>query len=135
MAAIQRKNLLEAIRLLRQRTGLSLNEASQAIDAYMSGKDVSITVTGAPPGMQAAQPSVTEALMRGDKIEAIKRMREQSGLGLKEAKDAVESMGAGHKLAEQIGGLSPGEVAPSGFNMLWVVVAVVAAGLALWLSR
>lgn len=36
-------------------------------------------------------PIVAEALKRGDKIEAIKRLRGITGLGLKEAKDWIES--------------------------------------------
>ena len=37
-------------------------------------------------------PGVTEALQRGEKIEAIKLYREATGVGLKEAKDFVEEM-------------------------------------------
>ncbi len=37
-----------------------------------------------------AIPEVRAALMGGNKIEAIKRVRERTGLGLKEAKDLVE---------------------------------------------
>ncbi len=44
----------------------------------------------------ALPPSVVEAMTRGDKIDAIRLLREQTGLGLKEAKDAVE---AGHQVA------------------------------------
>lgn len=35
-------------------------------------------------------PDVVEAITAGRKIEAIKRLREARGLGLREAKDAVE---------------------------------------------
>jgi ribosomal protein L7/L12 len=35
---------------------------------------------------------VTEALQRGDKIQAIKHYREATGVGLKEAKDFVEEI-------------------------------------------
>ena len=36
---------------------------------------------------------VVEALKRGNKVEAIKLLREQTGVGLKEAKDAVDASG------------------------------------------
>jgi ribosomal protein L7/L12 len=38
------------------------------------------------------QEQIADLLARGQKIEAIKRYREYTGLGLKEAKDAVEAM-------------------------------------------
>ena len=34
---------------------------------------------------------MAEALQRGRKIEAIKRLREETGMGLKDAKEAVEA--------------------------------------------
>jgi ribosomal protein L7/L12 len=36
------------------------------------------------------------ALMKGNKIEAIKRLREERGIGLKEARDMVDGYVAGH---------------------------------------
>ena len=41
--------------------------------------------------MDPLPADVIAALQRGNKIEAIKRLRQASGLGLKEAKDAVEA--------------------------------------------
>jgi large subunit ribosomal protein L7/L12 len=38
-------------------------------------------------------PDIWDAVQRGNKIEAIKLYREQSGLGLKEAKDFIDSLG------------------------------------------
>jgi hypothetical protein len=81
---------------------------------------------------------VLEALRQGNKIEAIKRMREQAGLGLKEAKDAVEAYEAsaagltmpaglmsGQTLASQ---LSPGQVRSGPSALGWIVCAIVAIG-------
>jgi hypothetical protein len=42
---------------------------------------------------------VIEALEQGHKIEAIRRMREKTGLGLKESKDAVEAYAHSHDLS------------------------------------
>lgn len=39
---------------------------------------------------------VIAAAQRGEKIEAIKILRERTGLGLKEAKDAVDAFADGH---------------------------------------
>ncbi len=43
-----------------------------------------------PFGGGALSPEVRELALQGRKIEAIKLHREQTGLGLKESKDAVE---------------------------------------------
>ncbi len=66
---------------------------------------------------------VVDALRRGDKIEAIKLLREQTGIGLKEAKDAVE--------ASEIEGpaKSPGEV-PRRMRIPWLVLLVAIAFVA-----
>ncbi len=52
-----------------------------------------------PPLDPAIDPAVSEAiaqaLAQGHKIEAIKLLREATGLGLKESKDAVERMAGG----------------------------------------
>lgn len=55
-----------------------------------------------PVGLERAPVSLEEqvsSLVRaGNKLEAIKRYREASGVGLKEAKDAVEALGRGEPL-------------------------------------
>lgn len=66
---------------------------------------------------------VVALLEAGQKIEAIKRLREQTGLGLKEAKEAVEAHPAGASSRPER--LAPGEVRSS------TGVAKFAFGLAL----
>jgi ribosomal protein L7/L12 len=41
---------------------------------------------------QQLNPAIRDALLRGNKIEAIKLYREQYSVGLKEAKDAIDAM-------------------------------------------
>jgi len=72
-------------------------------------------------------PDVLAALQRGNKIEAIKLMRQLTGLGLKEAKDAVEASPE----HAQLGQGSPGEVGRSG-SMGWVLLALVIAALVVY---
>ena len=48
---------------------------------------------------QTIPPEVKAAMDRGNKIEAIKLLRAATGLGLKEAKDAVEHLEASGSLA------------------------------------
>jgi Ribosomal protein L7/L12 C-terminal domain len=83
-----------------------------------------------PNAMPAA---VADALRKGHKIEAIRLYREHAGVGLKEAKQAVEAYAATHPVLRE--GLSPGQVAGSGTGT-WIVVAIaVAAALGYWFLR
>jgi hypothetical protein len=78
-----------------------------------------------PAGALAA--NVIEAIRRGHKIEAIRLVRDQTGMGLKEAKDAVDAYERTHpKSAPQ----SPGEEPAGGSGIWWIVaLGVVAAAL------
>jgi len=71
--------------------------------------------------------AIAEALYRGQKIDAIKRYRELRGVGLKEAKDAVEQLEAGLRVQ------SPERfAATSGAGCLGCVLALVTVlGLAM----
>jgi len=44
------------------------------------------------PSMRVDETAIEHMLRRGNKIEAIKIYREKTGVGLKEAKDAVEAI-------------------------------------------
>ena len=68
---------------------------------------------------------VIAAAQRGEKIEAIKILRERTGLGLKEAKDAVEAFADGH--APSFGN---GAGATSGGSSRVLVFLVLAIALA-----
>ena len=70
---------------------------------------------------------VVDALRRGDKIEAIKLLREQTGVGLKQAKDAVEAAGITSGIEDPA--KSPGEVSARG-KIPWLILLVVIGLLA-----
>jgi hypothetical protein len=74
-------------------------------------------------------PDVMEALQQGNKIEAIKRLREQTGLGLKEAKDVVDA--AQPAVRTTLQGGAPGEVVRPGRVIGWLL-AIALAGLAVY---
>ena len=88
-------------------------------------------------------PDVVDALRQGNKIEAIKRLRAAMGVGLAEAKAAVDAAEGhtafashAHPSAPVVGArttLSPGEVPRSGGNPLAYIIVAVVAGLAGWL--
>ena len=136
--ALQRGNLIEAIKLMRTAGGLGLQEAKHALEAYQRGKAPSAGRSApasefpkAMPG-GTVPPSVVAALQAGNKIEAIRRMREQTGLGLKEAKDAVELY---RQLHPQPDDPSPGEVRDSGRGLWWVVALAIAFLFGYWIFR
>lgn len=83
---------IEAIKRYRELTGVGLKEAKDAVEAMERGEEVPVARA---PAVSAPAASVQDLLRSGRKIEAIKLYREQSGLGLKEAKDAVEAMERG----------------------------------------
>lgn len=79
---------IEAIRIFREKTGVGLAEAKSAIEAIADGHSLS------GPVVSRTEPEdLTELVLeacRISKIEAIKRVRARTGLGLKEAKDLVD---------------------------------------------
>jgi ribosomal protein L7/L12 len=80
---------IEAIKLYREKTGLGLAEAKENIEAMMRG-DTPAWGTGATS--VDVDTAIQNAIRAGQKIEAIKLYREKTGLGLKEAKDAIDAM-------------------------------------------
>lgn len=70
-----------------------------------------------PPSLP---PDVRSAVQAGRKIDAIRLLREATGLGLKEAKDAVEAFEAG----EAPPALSPGAVKRGLDKGSWAIAIV-----------
>lgn len=95
---------INAIKSLRQATGMSLVDAKNAIDSWynLQFEDVpagnsSYVKEHSSAGTagtidQATMNAIREQLDQGNLISAIKILRMNSDLGLKEAKEAVESM-------------------------------------------
>jgi ribosomal protein L7/L12 len=124
--AIRRGNPIEAIKLLRAR-GLGLAEAKAYIDAHVRGF---ATPTAAERATRALPPDAARALARGDKIEAIKLVRAETGLGLKEAKEWVDAQASPSQFPT---GLAPGEVPRHEGRWGWIVVAVLLVAAAYFL--
>ena len=115
-----------AIKLYRQQTGAGLAEAKAAVERMERGEP-------APDQRCIADGSdqqLLELMASGQKIAAIKLLRDQTGLGLKDAKDAVEALAARH-----------GIVTPARSGCLGVLALVLlassllVAGLLIWLGR
>jgi len=141
--ALQRGSLIEAIKLLRRAGVSNLKEAKAVLEAEArrinAGRGAgALPAAGGPahpplpPG--ALPPAATDALRRGNKIEAIRLVREHHGIGLKEAKDLVEQQAqlivpTVEGLSPR-NGLSPGEVPRTGSRITWLLVAAaIVAGL------
>jgi ribosomal protein L7/L12 len=111
---------IEAIKVYRAHTGLGLAEAKAAVEAIQAG--------ASPPPLSEIGGDLEAELLRllgkGEKIPAIKLCREQTGMGLAEAKRAVEAMAARHGLSAQRAGCLGVLVA--------VAVAAFVIGMMVW---
>ena len=72
------------------------------------------------------------ALRKGERLEAIRLMRETAGLGLKEAKDAVDAFTREQSAADR--DRAPGEV-PRRSGSGWLVLILVLVAVALLARR
>jgi outer membrane protein assembly factor BamB/ribosomal protein L7/L12 len=92
-------NLLEAIRLYRERYNVGLAEARRAVEDMQAGRLVEIRIAEAVERQagDAVQGlrDVRQLIGQGNKLEAIKRYRELFDVSLARAKYAVEKMEAG----------------------------------------
>ncbi|NNB97284.1 hypothetical protein HI113_25605 [Corallococcus exiguus] len=91
---IESGQTINAIKLYRQLHGCGLKEAKDAVEAMRDGRVRMESLE--PSGLSG--PEVNDAIERAVRsnnlIQAIKLYRDQHGVGLKEAKDAVEAMRA-----------------------------------------
>ncbi len=86
-ALLEGEGKIQAIKVYREITGCSLAEAKGDVERIESAQSLnSDELKG------SSLDRVKSALASGNKIEAIKRHREATGSGLKEAKEAVEAM-------------------------------------------
>lgn len=85
---------IQAIKAVREETGLGLKDAKDFVDALAASDPVALPPRGSPAAVANFRPdAATLALVReGRKLEAIVAVREASGMGLKEAKEFVEAL-------------------------------------------
>lgn len=108
---------IEAVKLVREETGVSLKDALEAVELIERGESPAVAADeGGDP-----MPEVEALALQGRKIEAIALLRQRSGLGLKEAKDVVDA-------------LPHPEITASPRLALAVVVALVIMGFAVFLA-
>jgi ribosomal protein L7/L12 len=137
LAAVSRGQLIEAIKIVRERHGLGLKEAKDLVDRYRSNPTHMRTAAIAAETVEIAArhgahvpKAALEALARGDMLEAVKIMQETGGLGLKQALAAVEA----HKRQspQRIPTVAAGDKR-SGW--LWIAILLAATACAyFWLA-
>lgn len=89
-ALLARGNKIGAIKRVRELTGMGLKEAKDYVETLPPGGPAALPITRPQPAGDLAE---VHALARqGNKIAAIKRYRELTGAGLKEAKDYVDRL-------------------------------------------
>lgn len=99
LVAVQEGRKLEAVQLYRNQTGVRLNEAKEVVDTL--SRDMTFEALDAAAQKPATdtddswQGEVRALLAHGRKTAAIKLYWERTGVGLKEAKEAVEAMQQG----------------------------------------
>ena len=91
---LHNRQVIHAIKAYREATGVGLAEAKEAIEEMAHNE-----WTKPPAGVRNYDDPVLEAklkslLSKGKKIEAVKIYREEYGVSLKEAKDAVDRVEA-----------------------------------------
>ena len=115
LGLIRAGNKVEAIKRFRKITGVGLTEALQAITMIeersgiagggASGGSASTSIRAVAAAVKAIDPkqirraeeAALAALRDNNVMEAIKRYRQHTGLGLKESKEAVDALGVVHR--------------------------------------
>lgn len=132
VAALENGNVIEAIKITREKTGLGLKEAKDAVEAHGSQRPVAAQRQGA-----AGIPlDAVTRLGAGDFIGAIKLTRAALGIGLKDAKETVERYLASHPETKARLDAVQAEKRKSAFMNLLVAVAlgIVVYALLQWLQ-
>jgi ribosomal protein L7/L12 len=86
---------IAAIKLYREKTGVGLKEAKDAVEALEQGKPL----PSREPVDSSFEGQIISLLEQGQKIGAIKLYREKTGVGLKEAKDFIDALAADRRIS------------------------------------
>ena len=91
---IDASQILMAIQVYRDATGVSLAEAKQAVEQMARMEAARPPSDSRNFDNPVLESKIRSMLAQGKKIEAVKIYREEYGIGLKEAKDAVDRIEA-----------------------------------------
>lgn len=141
IAAISRGQLIEAIKMVRQATGLGLKEAKDLVDGYRGNPvstlapqlDEKLEEIARKHGVEIP-PAAVSALQRGDMLEAIKLVRKENRIGMKQARDLVrDHAGASAQNAARRAPTVSMDTGNGGW--LWVLVLLAGIAAAWWWLR
>ena len=129
-----------AIKLLREQSGLGLAEAKQLLESADAGAaDSPLAMNSAIPA--SAELRIHAAMASGNKLEAVKLLKEATGLGLAEAKERIDEAMQGeplnlqaaphHPTPPNAASSAPGEV-KSSHGILWLALILVALAWGAW---
>ena len=93
-ALVRAGNKIEAIKRLRELTGMDLRDAKEAverIDSVGAAQLLLQRVATAPKAPVLIDADVRVLAQQGKRIEAIRLLRERKRIGLKDAKDALDA--------------------------------------------
>ncbi|MGD9855079.1 MAG: ribosomal protein L7/L12 [Planctomycetaceae bacterium] len=120
MDLVRRDGVITGIKRYREATGCDLKTAKDAVERLMAGG--ALDPIKPQPGVETLEAEIIELAQGQSKIAAIKRYREGTGCGLKDAKDAVDALLQQH-----------GIQAKGGSGCAGVVLLGLAFGWGLWL--
>jgi ribosomal protein L7/L12 len=138
---IHAKQMLRAIKVYHDATGVSLAEAKRAVEEMALVESARPHATGFDNGNPVLEGKIQSLLAKGRKVEAVKIYREQNRVSLKDARDAVERIEAAMPRDPSIGmpynaviGSDPFTEADGGGRRMVILlaglVALVICGLA-----
>jgi ribosomal protein L7/L12 len=130
IAALGAGNKIEAIKIVREATGLGLKEAKEAVERYVPGDAPYRAPKRPSTGGEAFPLEAVSALQNGRMIDAVKIVRAAHGVGLKEAKDAVDRYIASDSLLRGRFEAARAEVRKA--VRLWAIALAMLAGLAVY---
>jgi ribosomal protein L7/L12 len=129
--AADRGELVAAIKITREATGLGLKEAKEAVESYSS---LGVGRGSAAGGDQVPLGAIS-SLHQGDLIGAIRQTREATGRGLKDSKEAVESYLEAHPhVRDQFRSAARRHGGGVGRLVTFIGLVIIAALVVLWLS-
>ena len=83
-------NKIEAIKMLREKLNIGLKEAKDLVEKITSNNNMDKNI-GEQKNVSVSE-KVLDFLREGKKIDCVKVLREETGLGLKDSKDMVEKI-------------------------------------------
>lgn len=129
-ALLHQGQRIDAIKRYRELTGSGLKEAKDAVEQLERGESPPPLARSSSLAGEPHLRTLEQLLREGQKIQAIKRHRELTGSGLKEAKDAVDALEAKLRRSDDLP--FPGDSRPpprSSLVRLVLAAFLVALGL------